>query len=428
MADYAGSKEALPSMRGRFLLLSNNGTYRRYALARTVSLFGSGMATIALAFGALRISGSPTALGLVLMCSAIPQALLMPAAGVLCDRLPRFRLIVLVDVVVAVSQFGVAASLLWYQSLVYLLVGAAITGSGSAIFAPAYQRVLRDLVPRQDLVTATAALRMSFSVTKFVAPALGGWLVGMVGPASVITLDGASFLLAALLLRVLAMTGNRQQGRQTNRVRATADFLQGWSEFRSHGWLIVLVLQGAVGTLVWLIGFQLLGPTEAYESLGGASSWGLISSSFAGGMITGSFLLVRWQPSRTGVAMCVATGVMAFPMFALALNWDGIWLICVATAMTGVALDVSIVSFTVLLQTSFSGEIQGRIFGLSNSGQLAVVPLAYVGAGSLASHIGLRPLFVGAGLALLVAGFLPLALSSIWTLDNSVSRTEVTAR
>jgi MFS family permease len=84
----------------------------RYLLSgRFASLLGNGIAPIALAVAVLDLSGSATALGLIVACRTIPQVFLMLFGGVIADRFPRDRVIVVANSLGAATQ-GLAALLL----------------------------------------------------------------------------------------------------------------------------------------------------------------------------------------------------------------------------------------------------------------------------------------------------------------------------
>ena len=71
--------------------------FRLLFLGRTVSLFGSAFAPIALAFAVLDIGGSATDLGLVVAASTLPQVVFILVGGIWADRLPRHHVMVVSD-------------------------------------------------------------------------------------------------------------------------------------------------------------------------------------------------------------------------------------------------------------------------------------------------------------------------------------------
>jgi hypothetical protein len=62
---------------------------------------------------------------------------------------------------------------------------------------------------------------------------------------------------------------------------------EGWSEFRSHTWLWVIVAEFCVVMMAWYGAFSVLGPVVARAHLGGAAAWGAITAADAFGLIAG---------------------------------------------------------------------------------------------------------------------------------------------
>jgi hypothetical protein len=93
--------------------LWSNGDFRRLYVARAASMTGDMFVPVALAFGVLRLTDSPAALGIVLAASAAPKVLFILVGGAVADRLKPHRAMIWSDVVRAGSQGAVAFLLLW---------------------------------------------------------------------------------------------------------------------------------------------------------------------------------------------------------------------------------------------------------------------------------------------------------------------------
>ena len=86
--------------------------FRLLFLGRTVSLFGSAFAPIALAFAVLDLTGSASDLGLVVAAGFVPQVLFLLVGGIWADRLPRHHVMVASDLVAGGAQAAIAALVL----------------------------------------------------------------------------------------------------------------------------------------------------------------------------------------------------------------------------------------------------------------------------------------------------------------------------
>ncbi|MET0916494.1 MAG: MFS transporter [Jiangellaceae bacterium] len=118
--------------------------FRILLAGRAVSMLGTAIAPVAIAFAVLDLTGSAAALGIVLAARSIPQVLFMLAGGVIADRFDRARVLVIANVVAGVAQGAAAALLLTgTASVPALAVLEAVNGTASAIVFPAAAALTR---------------------------------------------------------------------------------------------------------------------------------------------------------------------------------------------------------------------------------------------------------------------------------------------
>src|SRR3989442_1142191 len=111
--------------------------FRLLFIGRTISLFGSAFAPIALAFAVITLTGSPADLGYVLSAYMLAHLVFLLAGGVWADRLPRHLVMVASDLLSGVSQITFAVLLLTGVAQTWQLIFlAAVKGGASAFFMP----------------------------------------------------------------------------------------------------------------------------------------------------------------------------------------------------------------------------------------------------------------------------------------------------
>ena len=99
------------------------------------------------------------------------------------------------------------------------------------------------------------------------------------------------------------------------------DLREGWSEFRSHTWLWVIVAQFGVILMAWYGSFEVLGPVVALAHLGGAAGWGAITASESIGLIVGGLVSLKFTPRRPMLFVVVIGGAIALSPVSLAGPW-----------------------------------------------------------------------------------------------------------
>ncbi|WP_329201001.1 MULTISPECIES: MFS transporter [unclassified Streptomyces] len=383
--------------------------FRLFVLARIISVSGSAMAPVALAFAVLGFDGRPASLAIVLAGNTVPQLIMLLLGGVIADRLSKRRVIVFGNLLPALTQAGIALLVAsGTADVTRVAVFAALAGGASALTQPAMNSLLPDLVGAGEVQEANALMRLPVNAVKIVAPALGGLLVALVGPEWTLAWDAASFAIAAALVSRLAISAPEK--RQTSVLR---DFRQGWSEFSGRPWLWSYVLSGTVVVALWLGGYQLLGPVVTHDRDLGAATWGTVQGAFAVGLFGGGFISLKWKPSRIMVACVCANLPLALPLLALAADAPLV-VLAAGAALAGAALDVAVVCWHTALQEQLPPQVLGRVSALSSTGELMAVPLGYLAVGATATSLGPTSVLLASAAVMTLATVVLLLAPSIW--------------
>jgi MFS family permease len=349
-----------------------------------VSLLGTAVAPIALAFAVLDLTGSATDLGFVLAAGWAPQIVFILIGGVLGDRLPRNLVMVGANLLSAGAQGASAALLLAGSARVWqLALLQAVRGTATALFFPAAQSVAPQIVGAETLQPANALLRLAESSSRVLGAGLGGIAVAAAGPGWAIAFDAATYLASALILvwmhvpRVVAERG----------ATLVHELIEGWQEFRSREWLWVIVLSALVGNLVATASFAVLGPLVAKLYLGGAAAYGAILAAQGAGFVAGGILSLRWRPARPLLVSVIAL----LPTAAEIACFAAVHVTAVIAAVAfsaGVGLETFGVNWITTLQQQIPARVLSRVNSYDALGSFVFVPLGLVIAGPLAAQLG----------------------------------------
>ncbi len=113
---------------------------------------------------------------------------------------------------------------------------------------------------------------------------------------------------------------------------------------------------------------------------------GLISGGFAAGLVGGPLIAVSVRPQRVGLTVSLCLATQSLPLAALALDLP-LWAVFVCVVAAGLALDISIVSWSAFFQEQIPQQLQSRLSSISGFGQLLPVPLGYLTFGLLAGVV-----------------------------------------
>jgi predicted MFS family arabinose efflux permease len=373
--------------------------FRLLFLGRVVSMLGNTLAPVALAFAVLRLTGSKTDLGIVLAARQVPQVIFLLFGGVLADRLPRHRVMLVSSLLSAASQGAVAVLLLAGDAQLWQLAAlSAVNGSSSAFFFPASQGILPQTVRPSQLQEANALLRLGLNATAIVGPALGGAIVAVANPGWALAVDATTFLLGGLVIAAMRVPAGAREA-AGNVFRELHD---GWREFRARTWLWVIVLQFSLLNASQQAVRDVLGPVQAERHLGGAGPYGLIVASAAAGFVCGGVLMLRFRPERMLLVASVAILaeviqpiLFGFPAPVAALMAGGF--------VTGLGIEVFGVLWDTTMQQQIPGEKLSRVYAYDMLGSIALVPVGLAVVGPVADLVGVRATCWGAAVLIAAA-------------------------
>src|SRR5215210_340147 len=141
-----------------------------------ISLLGDGVYTVTIAWQVYEISNVPTALSVVGLAWTLPMVAFLLLGGVLGDRIDRRRLMVWSDLLraLAIGTIGVLA-VTGTIELWHVIALVAFYGIGEALFAPSFQAIVPEVVPKHLLVQANSLQQLTEPIAfRLVGPALGG--------------------------------------------------------------------------------------------------------------------------------------------------------------------------------------------------------------------------------------------------------------
>jgi predicted MFS family arabinose efflux permease len=353
--------------------------------ARVVSIAGSAMAPIALAFGVLELGGSAGDLGFVLTLSILPQIVFLLAGGVVADRLPRHLVMIASNAVSGLAQAAAAFLLLTDRAEIWhLAVIAVVRSVASSFFFPAQQGIVPQTVPAGLLQPANALLRLTLNATNIGGAALGGAVVAAGGPGWALAFDAATYAAGALFLLPMRIVPPERASVQG----FLAELRDGWGAFRSRTWLWVVVLGFAFSNGAQSAAFNVLGPIVAKESLGGAGVWGVILASTGIGLVLGGLVALRIRPARPLLVGVAAVVLLVPPIALLALRapWQAIAL---AAVLSGIGIELFSVFWDLSVQGHVPNHQLSRVFAWDAIGSFVLMPAAYAVVGPVSEVVGI---------------------------------------
>jgi MFS family permease len=186
-----------------FRSLRRHRNYRIFFAGQMVSLAGSWMQNVALAWLVLELSGSPLAIGALAFWRFVPFTVLGLVAGVVTDRIESRKLVMATQAsAMAISIALAVITLTGTATLPIVYVLAALGGVALAFDAPGRQSLTFQMVGPRELPNAVALNSGLFNGSRVIGPAIAGLVIAAVGTGLCFVLNAVSFLavLTALTL------------------------------------------------------------------------------------------------------------------------------------------------------------------------------------------------------------------------------------
>ncbi len=371
-----------------------NRNFRLYFTGQAVSILGSWIQQVALAWLVYRLTGSAALLGITAFCGLIPQLVVGPLAGAWIDKQDKKKWLVGVQSLMAVQAF-VLAGLTWgdWIGTSFIVVMALVLGTLSAFDAPLRQSLIGSFVgSREDLPNALALNAMLFNAGRFIGPPIAGLLLGLTSEAFCFAINGFSFL--ALIAGVLLVRG-------TPPPRAKGSMGEVFKEGLAYAWqtwsvrtliLTLIALNLTASTYAVLL------PVFARDVFAGdATTLGWLWGAAGCGAFASTIFLAT-RKTTPAVVSAVVAGVLiaAVAMLVFALTTR---LPLALAGMVGLGFGISIcnVGINMVLQSCAPETLRGRIVSFFTSARFGFDALGGLLAGFIAASFG-------AGHTLLVEG------------------------
>ena len=373
--------------------------YRRYFSGQVVSITGNWMQTVAEMWLMVQLTGSGVSVGLTAAFQFLPILLFGAWGGLLADRMPKRRLLMITQ-----SLMALPALTLWALTtsgsvevwMVYALVLAR--GAVNAVDNPARQSFAIEMVGGDNVVNAVALNSVIIHTARILGPAAAGGVIALLGVGPCFLINALSF--GAMLVALRAMDARELHtppltDRARGQLRSALAYVA-----RTPGLRIPLAMMAVVGTLSFnfqvllplLASFTWHGTAQLYTALAVAMGLGSVAGALAAGARArvGPRLLVG-AAAAFGVAELLVAAAPTIPLQLAALIPLGAVSVTFAAGVNS------------SLQLAVEPSMRGRVMALYSVVFLGSTPIGAPLVGWIAELAGPRAGLVLGGLAALLA-------------------------
>lgn len=403
----------LADIRGTTFAAMRGVNFRRYITGQAVSLVGTWMQTVAQSWLVLQLTGSGTAIGVVLALQTLPMLLLGPYGGVVADRVDKRRLMIALQ-----SGMGLLALILgilvvtgvvqlWH---VYLL--ALALGLNQCFENPARQSFMLEMVGPKDLRNAVSLQSTLASCARMIGPAIAGLVIAAGGIGVCFLLNAASFVAVVtslLRLDVSKLRPSPPTARARGQLREGLAYVS-----RTRELAVPLAMMALIGCLAYE--FQVVLPVLADITFdAGAGAYGFLTAAMGAGSVLGGLAVATW--GRTGIRPLILAALAFGVALAVAAAAPSLTVLLVIMVIVGALSVTFTATANSSVQLAADPQMRGRVMALWAVAFLGSTAIGGPIAGWVVEQWGGRAgLLLGAAACLVAALAARIRVPSVHTL------------
>ncbi len=365
-----------------------------------ISNFGQLILGVGAAWEMTRLTTSPSMVAMVQTAMLLPLMLVAVPAGAIADMFDR-RKVAMIGLTIAMG-FGAIFTALAVAGMVtpwVILIFCFLIGAGVALYVPAWQSSVPEMVPSDQIPAAIALGSISFNLARSFGPAVGGLIVLAAGAQAAFAINAIFYLplfVAYLLWARQHVPARLPPERIDRAIVSGVRYVANSRPIRTV--LMRIFLLGLVSATA-----SALAPLIAKELLGGdASIFGILLGSSGVGAVVGAMLIepirARFGIERSTQILAVVSGV-ALVVVGLSRSLP---ITCLGMMITGGASIISISLLNVSVQLTAPRWVTARALSLFSSAMMGGIAIGSLFWGMIATRYAIDVAVMASGIGMLL--------------------------
>jgi len=367
----------------------SNYNYRLFWFGQLISQVGTWMQSIAQAWLVLSLTHSAVALGTVAALQFAPLMVLTLFAGVMVDRVPKHKMLIVTQSAALVQASALAFLTLSGQiQLWQLYILAACLGLINAFDNPTRQSFVMELVGRDNVVNAVGLNSAQINSSRLLGPAVGGLIIAAWGVGVCFLINAVSFI--AVLIGLLLMRSDQFHA-VVRRAEDVGHIFAQLGEgmrfvFKTPDLLVITIILTGVGAFGY--NFNTVIPLLADDLQAGPDGFGLLMTAIGiGSLVAALTVATRGRPSRRAMVIASTIFGCVYLSIAFAPTFPLVFVLVALQAGFGLTFAMST---NTTLQLRAPDHLRGRVMGLYTLLMVGTNPIGSLATGFLAGRLGIR--------------------------------------
>jgi len=363
------------------------------------------MQRIAMPWLVYHMTGSALLLGVVGFVGQIPTFLLAPVAGVITDRISRYR-VLLATQIISMIQAAILAILcltgmiqIWEIILLSLILGCV-----NAFDVPSRHSFVIDMVEKkEDLGNAIALNSLMFNGARLIGPSIAGVMLAATGEGVCFLLNAISYVFVIISLLMMKLHIRQTQNKREQILKELGDGFRYTFGFPPIKHLLILL---SISSLMGM-SYSVLMPVFAKEILhGGSHTYGFLMGAAGFGALLGALFLAS-RKSVVKLGRIVPASAILFGAGLLGLSFSRLFPVSLLLMIfIGLGMMMQAAASNTILQTITDDDKRGRVMSFYTMSIMGTAPFGSLMAGALAKVVGTPWTIFTGGLASIIGALI----------------------
>ena len=361
--------------------------FRLYFAGQSISLIGTWIQRVTMPWLIFSLTKSAFLLGLIVFIGQIPSLLLSPYAGVLSDRVNRYRLL-LATQILSLIQASILAILfisgvieIWHIILLSIFLGCI-----NAFDIPVRQSFVIQMVDKkEDLGNAIALNSSMVNGARLIGPSIAGILIATFGEGSCFLVNALSYVFVIASLLFMTISASKTKKKSSHIFK---DLKEGFKYTFGFPYIKNIILLLALVSLMGMPYIVIMPVITKEVFQGNPQAFGfLMGASGLGALFSALYLASRQSVKGLGKIISFAAATFGFGL--IAFSFSRFYPLSLFFMMiSGLGMMLQIASSNTILQTLVDDHMRGRVMSFYSMAFMGISPFGSLIAGAMSKAIG----------------------------------------
>jgi MFS family permease len=382
--------------------------FRLFFMGQSLSLIGTWMQKTAVSWVIYSITQSKFMLGVSVFATLFPASVFSLFGGIVADRYDRYKVLLTTQILSLIQAVLLTAAVVFFKQFVVweIIILSAVLGIINGFDVPARQSLVHELVDdKRNLPNALALNSSMVNLSKFIGPALAGFILEKFGNQVCFGLNAVSFIPVIISLLLMKLPRHQPKSKADRNIRR--EFREAFAFIKATPAISSTIIFAGIMSLL-VLPYSTLTPVYAKDIFNGnATTLGVIDGFIGLGAFVGALFLASLK-AGTNLSKVLATNTLIFGSGLILFSYTTLYPLALVFVTFGAFGMMSVVTISnTLIQLHVTHELRGRVLSIFVMVFAGAVPIGSLLVGAVSHYIGVQA-------TVLTEGIIALAVATMY--------------